>query len=362
VTDQDITTIRLRNQRISKPEGEAPADIVRWFGAIQAQDLEASLWAVGLRMARAVSEAAVERAIADRSVVRSWPMRGTIHLIPAEDARWILRLLAPRVDQKAAANYRRAGLSRETINQAGDVIARTLVGTLRTRAELYSALSTAGIPTSASNGEQRGMHLLVHWARHGLICITPRRGKQPTFGLLDEWVPNGSDLSGIEALAEMARRYLRSHGPATVDDFAWWTGVTKKEARSALEVVRREFDQMTLDGVEHWWSAGENPGGESPRAFLLPPFDEYTIAYVDRSAVVDHDRLASSGYGIGSNLIIDGRLAGLWKRTRDDDTVTIELRPTRSLSGEEQDLIPAAVASYARFLGLRPALKERVSQ
>jgi hypothetical protein len=354
----NITGLRLQSQRITRPEGRTPADVVRWLGAVQAQDLPASLWAVGLRMGKAVTEVDVERAIADRSVIRSWPMRGTIHLMPAEDARWMVRLLAPRLDAKLAGNYRRAGLSPEIIKQAGDVIARTLSGNQCTRAEIYAALNAAGIPTDGQNGEQRGMHLLVHWARHGLICVTPRRGKQQTFALMDEWMPGGTELSGDEALAEMARRYIRSHGPATIKDFAWWTGVTLTEAKRAAEAVKGEFDRESIDGVEYWLSPG--PGGgrarNAPRAFLLPPFDEYTVAYADRGAVVDRDRLVAAGHGIGPNLIIDGRLAGLWKRTLKRDIVSIGLDPLRPLSREEKGLMAAAVEPYARFLGLSPAI------
>src|SRR5262249_19877281 len=157
------------------------------------------------------------------SVIRSWPMRGTIHLMPAEDARWMVRLLAPRLDARVAANYRRAGLSPHVLNPARDVIAQTLAGEQWTPGRGYAAPAAAGIPTSGQDAEQRGMHLLVHWARHGLICITPRRGRQQTYALLDEWLPGGTSLEGEEGLAEMARRYFRSHGPATVRDFAWWT-------------------------------------------------------------------------------------------------------------------------------------------
>jgi uncharacterized protein YcaQ len=177
-------------------------------------------------------------------------------------------------------------------------------------------------PTGGENSEQRGIHLLVHWARHGLICITPRRGKQQTYALLDEWMPGGTDLAGDEALAEMARRYLRSHGPATMKDFAWWSGVTLTEAKRAAEDVKDEFDRETVDGVEYWVSPGL--GGRRPRrasrAFLLPPFDEYTVAYADRGAVVDRERLVAAGHGIGPNLIIDGRLVALRKRAHSTGT------------------------------------------
>ena len=355
----DIAALRLRNQRITRPEGRTPADVVRWFGAVQSQDLPASLWAVGLRMGKAVTEADVERAIDDRSVIRSWPMRGTIHLMPAEDARWMVRLLAPRLDQKVAGNYRRAGLSPEIVARAGHVIARTLTGNQGTRAEVYAALNAAGIATTGSAGEQRGMHLLVHWARHGLICVTPRRGRQQTYALLDEWMPGGTDLAGDEALAEMARRYFRSHGPATIKDFAWWTGVTMTEARRGAEAVKDEFDRASIDGVEYWLRPGVRAAPRSARtsrSFLLPPFDEYTVAYTDRGAVAGRDQLEAAGHGIGPNLIIDGRLAAVWKRSLGRGHVSIKLSPVRPLTGEERELVPAAVEPYARFLGLSPTI------
>lgn len=354
----DVAGLRLQSQRISRPEGRTPADVVRWFGAIQAQDLPASLWAVGLRMGEAVTEADVERAIADKSVIRSWPMRGTIHLMPAEDARWMVRLLAPRLDAKVAANYRRAGLSADIVARAGEVIAATLAGQQCTRAEIYAALQAAGIPTDGQNGEQRGMHLLVHWARHGLICITPRRGKQQTFALMDEWMPGGAELAGDEALAELARRYFRSHGPATIPDFAWWAGLTLTEARRAAAGVTGEFVQASVDGVEYWLtpSLGGGRVRAAPRAFLLPPYDEYTVAYADRSAVVDRDRLAAVGHGIGPNLIIDGRLAATWKRTLKKGMVFIDVDPLRPLTRDEKGLVPAAVDPYARFLGVSPTI------
>ncbi len=351
----DITGLRLQSQRISRPDGRSPADVVRWFGAVQAQDLPASLWAVGLRMDEAVTEVDVERAIADKSVIRSWPMRGTIHLMAAEDARWMVRLLAPRLDRKLVGNYRRSELSPEIIVQAREVITKTLAGKQCTRAEIYAALNAAGISTDKRNGEQRGMHLLVHWARHGLICITPRRGKQHTFALMDEWLPGGIELSDDEALAEMARRYFRSHGPATIKDFAWWTGVTLTEAKSAAEAVRGELDRERIDGVEVWLSTGLGVGPPNARrAFLLPAFDEYTVGYADRSAVVDRDRLVETGHGIGANLIIDGRLAAMWKRALKRDAISIDLVPLRPFTREEKRLVPAVIESYARFLGLSP--------
>ncbi len=254
MTTPDIARLRLLNQQIAQSNCKTPADVVRWLGAVQAQDLLGSLWAIGLRLSKPVTEVEVEQAIAEKTIVRSWPMRGTIHFMPAEDAKWITRLLAPRIDAKAIANYRRAGLSPEIIAQAGEIFKQTLSGRQCTRAELYAALNTAGIATGAQNGEQRGMHLLVHWARHGLICLAPRRGKQQTFALLDEWLPTGNNLTGEAALTELARRYFRSHGPATTKDFAWWTGLTATEAKRIIANLK-ELRSQTIEGAEYWFAA-----------------------------------------------------------------------------------------------------------
>ena len=245
----DIATLRLHNQRLSHTDLTTPADVVRWFGAIQAQDLPGALYAIGLRMPSA-TEAMVEQAIADKSIVRSWPMRGTIHFMPAEDARWMIKLLAHHLDAKVANNYRKAGLGADVLLRAGEILTKELQGGAQlTRSELYAALNATGIKTGAQGGEQRGMHIIVHWARAGLICITPRHAKQQTFALLDEWIPSGRDLTGDGALAELAMRYFMSHGPATVNDFAWWSGLSMTEARRGLQQVAHNFEHESMDEV-----------------------------------------------------------------------------------------------------------------
>lgn len=348
----DIARLRLLNQQIAHSECKTPADVVRWLGAVQAQDLLGSLWAIGLRLPRPVTEADIEQAIADKTIVRSWPMRGTIHFMPAEDAKWMIRLLAPRIDAKAAANYRRAGLSQEIIAQAGEVFKQTLSGRQCTRAEIYAALTAAGIATGAQNGEQRGMHLLVHWARHGLICLAPRRGKQQTFALLDEWLPAGNDLTGETALAELTRRYFRSHGPATVKDFAWWTGLTTTEAKRIVTNLKDELHAQTIEGVEYWVAAQPAKATIPSRAYLLPPYDEYTIAYIDRNAAVSRTDLTKAKYGIAPNIIIDGRIVGTWKRVIKKDKVEISFDLLRPLAAKEKSLVHSAAKEYAEFLNL----------
>lgn len=350
MTLSDIAHIRLQNQQLVRPRFSSPAELVRWFGAVQSQDLPASLWAVGMRLNKPCTEAHIEQAIANKLIVRTWPMRGTIHLVPAEDAKWMTRLLGPRLDAKVVSNFRRAELTEHEVTLAGEVIAATLRGRQCIRAEVYRALEDAGIATGGRNGEQRGMHLLVYWARHGLICVTPRRGKQQTFALLDEWLPGGRNLEGDEALAELAERYFQSHGPATIKDFAWWTGVTVAEAKRAVGRIEQLLQAATVDGTDYWFI--NNAQAQSAQAFLLPPFDEYTIAYADRSAVIDRNKLKSVGYGIAPNVVIDGRIAGTYKRTLQKQSVTIALQPLNPLSTEYDMLVKEAAKRYAAFLGL----------
>jgi len=349
----DIARRRLHNQHLSRPDFAAPADVVRWFGAVQAQDLFGALYAIGLRMP-AATEALVEQAVSDKTIVRSWPMRGTIHFMAAEDARWILKLLARRQEARYKAEYRRVGLTDETIARAHDVFTRAMQGGKQlTRKEIYAALTEAGINAN----ETRGLHLLGYWARAGLICWGPRRGKQPTFTLLDEWLPGGRHVAGDEALAELAKRYFTSHGPATVRDFAWWSGLTLTEAKTAVEAAGRELVQETLEDRAYWSGPEASLDlGSAPDAYLLPAYDEFTVAYEDRSAFLDPAVLQEVQYGLGPLLLIDGRMAGGWKRTLEKDRVVVNLRPLGPLNGERYAATVKAAQRYARFLGLEVSM------
>jgi hypothetical protein len=203
----DITLLRLQNQQLLSHSFKCPTDVVRWFGAFQSQDLASSLYAIGLRTPGS-TEPLVERGLSDKTIVRTWPMRRTIHCMPAEDARWMVRLLAPRQNARMASYYRKAGITHGDLERAGKVIHSALAGGKQlTRSELYRELNAAGIATSASAGAMRGLHILVHCAQAGLTCMASRSGKQQTFALLDEWAPPGRDLSGREALAELAKRH-----------------------------------------------------------------------------------------------------------------------------------------------------------
>lgn len=223
----DIAWLRLHAQLLNRHPLSTPVEVVRWLGAVQAQDHLSSLWAIGLRLPKA-TEADIERAIADREIVRTWPLRGTIHYVAAEDTRWMLELLTPRVVARSAGLYKQFELDETIFARCRVLLTSALQGSRQlVRKEAYRVLEEGGVATGGS----RGLHLLGRLALEGLICFGPREGKQPTFVLLAEWVPRPRVLNRNEALAELTQRFCMSHGPATAQDFAWWSGLTVVDAR-----------------------------------------------------------------------------------------------------------------------------------
>jgi hypothetical protein len=340
---------RLANQGLIQPEFNSPAEVVHWMGAVQAQDYLGSLWEIGLRM-RGATERLIEQAIEARKIIRTWPMRGTIHFVPAEDASWMVRLMGPRVTARIQSIYRKAGLDENAFAHSHEVIVRALEGgKRRTRKDLYAQLEAEGIATA----DGRGLHIIGYLARQGLICFGPRQGRQPTFTLLDEWVPRARNLEGEEALAEIALRYFRSHGPATIRDFVWWTGLQVAEAQVGIEAVNPKLLEETIDGMTYW--SAETRFGEwesSQELFILPSYDEYLVSYKDRSAALNpqYKWLLKAENHLRSTIIIDGQVIGNWKRTFKKGAVKIEARFARDLSSSERQRYEDAVHCYAKFL------------
>lgn len=332
-----------------------PAEVVRWFGAIQSQDLPGSLYAIGLRM-RHSTEALVERSLAAGSIVRSWPMRRTIHCMAAEDARWMIRTLEPRGIARMRPYHRQMRITDEDLDRAGKVLESALARTRLTRPELYQRINDAGVSTATPGVPMRGLHLLVHWAQAGLICMAGRRGKQPTFALLEEWTPRGRDLSGDDALAELASIYMRAHAPATTKDFAWWTGLTMADAKRALPLIGDRLKSVRVDGFEYWLmrDSPAPPSGRLPLLLLLPAFDEYTVGYADRSIAADPSLLQSISNGLAANILVKGRIAGTWKhKLLSDGSLAVSPAPLRTLNTNEQTDLARAAGRYAAFVGAK---------
>jgi hypothetical protein len=334
VTERELLARRLTSQQLAAPALTSPAAVVRWFGAVQAQDYRGALWGIALRT-RGAGEAEVERAIAEGAVVRSWPMRGTLHLVAAEDLRWMLRLLAARVIRRSAGRHRQLGLTAADFARARRLLERALAGGRKlTRPEIYQLLARGGV----SPGGQRGIHILGLLAMEGLLCFGPHRGKQATFVLLEEWLPPAPVLEREPALAELARRYLTSHGPATAADLAWWAGLPLGEARAAIELARPQV--AVRDGYAELAAGRAPPAAPAAGVHLLPPYDEYTVAYRDRSAIVHPTLVDATRGGIFAPVVVlGGRVAGTWRR-----------RVTRRAVEVSAELIAPPAAAHRRAL------------
>jgi hypothetical protein len=350
----DVAARRLVNQQIASPRLSSVLELVRWMGAVQAQDYRGGLWATGLRLS-GIDAAGVEAAIAARQIVRTWPMRGTLHFVPAEDARWMLDLLASRIDAGAAGRYRRLGLERADFTRGERLIVRALEGgrTL-TRPEAYALLERGGISTT----EMRGLHVLFHLSHQGLICQGPRRERQPTFVLLEEWIRKSKSPTRDEALATLATRYFSSHGPATLADFVWWSGLRVNEARLAIAAAGARLTKESWDGRD-WWSGPRTrtrrSRSRSGQTVLLPPWDEYIVAYRDRQAATGHlsnhakDRLRTVG---SSLLVIDGRVRGAWRMTARAGFARFAAEYWTAVTRTEKEAVREAARRYGRFFGL----------
>lgn len=349
-----IAQLRLRRQRIDGGKSGSPAEAVSWLGAMQAQDYAAALWAIGLRTQGATLEL-VEQAIAERRIVRTWPMRGTLHFVAAEDVRWMSALMTPRVIAANKARLQREyGLDDATLARSRKVLAKALRdGQRLTRSEIYATLEGAGIVTSG----QRGIHITGQLAQEGLLCLGPRADKQPTFVLLDEWVPTHRMIEREQGLAELARRYFHSHGPATLQDFAWWSGLTVKDVQLGIELAAGDLVEEVIGGRVYFHS-GDEPradAGSLGDTHLLAPFDEYLVAYKDRSDAMDA-RFSRQVIGINglfnASLVIDGRVVGTWKRSSGKSGLAVELSPFRPLLKKELKALGIAAHRYGDFIGL----------
>lgn len=344
---------RLLNQRIDGKKFQRPEEVVSWMGALQAQDYLQALWAVGLRTQTATA-ADVEQAIADRKILRTWPMRGTLHFIPPADAKWMLRLSAARMIASDRRRLEQLELDMGTVERSKQLFYDALTGGKRlSRADMMQHLENAGISTRG----QRGYHLLWHAAQTGLICPGPMEQKQQTFVLLDEWVPQQRELSREESLAELLKRYMFSHGPATPQDFAWWTGLTLTDAKMGLEAVKSELIAEKINGQEYWMAeASATPETLlSSNIYLLPGFDEYLLGYKDRSAVLAEEHVLKIVPGKNGVffpiVVIEDLVTGTWKRTLSKKALNI-LFTFFDQREDGERLVTEAARRYSHFIGL----------
>jgi hypothetical protein len=344
---------RLASLRLVGPPLDTVTDVVEWLVAAQAQDYAAAKWSLGLRLAHA-SDALVERAFNEGAILRTHLLRPTWHFVAPADIRWLLILTAPRVHALNAAFYRRFGINDETVRRLHRALVQALQGgNALTRDELRPVLEAAGLQVA---GEQRMSYLLMRAELDGLIYSGPRRGRQFSYALLEEWVPPARPPSRDEALVELLRRYLRSRGPSTAHDFAKWSGLTLADTRAGLDALKAELHSEASGGQTYWCSSEPvvAPGAQ-PTAFLLSIFDEYISSYRRWDGLVDAEhaaRLAAMGNDLTAIVVVDGRIVGTWKRTLKAREVVVRLSCFVELSEAQHEALGAAVKRFGAFLDL----------
>jgi hypothetical protein len=344
-----IAAARLENQQLTRTRLASAVDVVAWFGAVQAQEYPAARWGVGQRMREGVTDADIRRAVDSGRILRTHVMRPTWHFVARDDIRWMLELTAPRVNRFMAHYYRRKELDAPLRTRAAAIVERALGdGVHLTRNELGAHLARAGV---IAKGVRLAM-LTLYAELEGLMCSGAYREKQLTYALLAQRAPRAKRLSRDEALATLTRRFFASHGPATVRDFVWWSGLTTPDAKRGLDMNGARPD--VVNGLTYW-SIGRRStrAVRSKRVHLLPVYDEYLVAYRDRDAVPHGVALNPAGLGgprpFLNPLVINSDVAGTWKPERQRDGFLVEVR-ARKLTAVERRALAQTVARYERFL------------
>jgi hypothetical protein len=354
-----IVPRRLRCQRLVGAPFRTPEDVVGGLGAVQAQSFGPAKWALGRRAQRA-TDAQLDRAFDAGAILRTHVLRPTWHFVLPADIRWLLKATAPRVQARSAYRHRQLGLDAATLGRSEVVLAGALRGGNQlTRREAAGVLAGAGVGVDG----QRLPYILMNAELNALICSGPLQGRQHTLVLLEERAPQARELPRDEALAELARRYFTSHGPATAKDFAAWASLTLAEVATALEAVGAELRHEVIEGLSFWSSdALPAPALATPRVHLLQCYDEYLMGYTETKHVLappGADWAPASRPVFDLVVLLDGRVAGFWKRTVNKDRVVIEVELGRPFDGAQTEALAAEAARYGRFLGREATLQVR---
>jgi hypothetical protein len=349
----DLVPARLRAQRLTGAPFGSAVEAVRHFGAVQSQDYPAAKWALGMRLRSAV-DADIDRAYDEGAILRTHVLRPTWHFVAPEDIRWMLAVSGPKIRRSLGSRYAELGLDGRTISRAHAVFEKALAGgRSMTRVELGRQLADARVSPEG----QRLPHLLSSAELTALLTSGPRKGNQLSYALLEERAPKARVLDRDEAIGELTRRYFTSHGPAQLRDFVWWSGLTQVEGRRGISMAGDALERVEVDGVAYWLDAQlprSRPG--KPPAFLLPNFDEYTVGYTDRSAMLHPARpfrpeLFAFSSLLANVVVIDGQVCAAWRRLSTGGAIGIEMRPLAALSAAEHGLVEQAAKRYSRFLG-----------
>jgi hypothetical protein len=348
---KEILSFRLLAQQLSEPCFLNPGDLVSWMGAMQAQDYPMVKWAIGIR-SKGFSEASVNEAFDKGEILRTHLLRPTWHIVTAEDISWMIDLSAPRLKSSLNGRHKELGINTSILNKCFRIIEGELSGgNHKTREELMVRLGKDRIDSS----ENRSSHIMMLAELEKLVCSGKNMNGKPTYALLRERVNVSSPLSKENALKQLALTYFSSHGPATIRDFSWWSGLSAREATNGIEMTINGLISETIGNETYWMRPSEKKITEPQnRLILLPAYDEFVIAYKDRTQIID---LKLQSQAISSNgifwpvILLDGKAIGTWKRTVKNGKVIIESKFFNKPNKKTLDLFDQASHLYAKFLG-----------
>lgn len=350
---REIARRRLVNQRLIGEPFADPVEVVKRLGAVQSQDYPGGKWGIAQRTPRA-TDADVERALGIGAILRTHVLRPTWHFVAAGDIRWMLALTAPRLRSVMAPYDRHLDLDDKVFAKSARAITKALTGGKElTRTELRGVLERANLGAISS---QRLGHLMMRAELDALVCSGVRQGKQATYALFEERVPAAPTMERDESLSELATRYFTTRGPASVHDFAWWSGLTVGDARRGVEAIQSRLEQQTVGGRVYWFTDASTPArSRAPSAHLLPNYDEYFIGHKDRSAIGDLVKTSGVNYShdafTAHVIVIDGQLVGGWKRGTGKRATVLELHLVVKLDARQMRAIEEQARRYGEFIG-----------
>ncbi|MGE5393559.1 MAG: winged helix DNA-binding domain-containing protein [Candidatus Saccharibacteria bacterium] len=355
----EIAALRLKNQQLVSTKLNTPKQLVGWMGAVQAQDYNQAKWAIGVRMPH-LTEIQIEEAFNKGEIIRTHLMRPTWHFVSADDIYWMLELTSPQIRTVLNTRHRELGITELLVNNSYLVIEEAINSSEQqamTREELVEELGRAGIPTDL----QRTSHIMLRAEIDGILCSGPLKGKKQTYALLNKRVPKKITLSKEEAAARLAKSYFSSHGPATVADFIWWSGLPAKSARNALESIKNDLHSIRVASDTYWFSdVAEKTKKLTDTVYLLPAYDEFLISYKNRSASIteeDHKKAISSNGIFRPVVLVNGQISGLWKKVIKKDRIVIETEYFRPHNDTEKQAVAHAAQLYRHFAGKKAELQ-----
>ncbi len=349
MTFTEIARYRLIHQQLAGSRIQSAAEMVEWFGAIQGQEYGPTKWGLGLRLPH-LTDCEIENELSEGKILRTHLLRPTWHFVSAADIRWLLRLTAPRVHKVNAFLYRQLELDQKVLNRCNEIIAEALQGGKQlTREAINEELKKNNVLA----GGNRLSYIMMNAELEGVICSGPRQGNQFTYALLEERAKNGKSLENDEALAELSKRYFNSRGPATVKDFATWSGLTITDCKKGIEMNKPLLQKEIVEQQEYFFSPDDAylQVKKPDKIHLLPVYDEFIMGYKDRSAIMTLKNDAPFRYD--SMALAGGQVIGTWKRTISKSAIDMEADFFKPLNKSQSMAFTEAVVRFSEFMKLK---------